>query len=108
MKAEIIKKLNLTRANFCLKEPNQHLTLYHYKKDIFIAESDLSDGVATLNLVYRKSSPNYYYSPLPSDYLLSMPNSEIDRGLNRNNQIADNLIITSPLVNNGPAEIDNR
>lgn len=94
MQEEIIKKLNLTRANVCLNEPFQCRTLYQYKKDIFMAELNLSDGVAPLNLVYRTNATNYY-SLLPSDYLLSMPNSEIDRGLNRNNQIADNHISIS-------------
>lgn len=89
MQEEIIKKLNLTNASFCLNEPFQHLSLYHYKKDIFIAKSDLNDGVSTLNLIYRTGAEDYY-SFLPSDYLLSLPNSEIDRGLNRNNQIAEN------------------
>jgi len=91
MQAEIIKKLNLTRTNFCLEEPYQYLTLYHYKKDVFIAELNLSDGVATLNLIYRTGTKGYY-SVLPCDLLLSLPNSEIDRGLNRNNQIPDNYI----------------
>lgn len=91
MQAEIIKKLNLTRANFCLEEPYQYLTLYHYKEGIFMAELDFSDGVTTLNLIYRTGAKDYY-ALLPSDFLLSLPNSEIDRGLNRNNPIADNRI----------------
>ncbi len=86
MQAEIIKKLNLTRANFCLEEPYQFLTLYHYKKDTFMAELDFSDGVTTLNLVYTTGAKDYY-SLLPSDFLLSLRNSEIDHGLNRNNKM---------------------
>ena len=49
-----------------------------------MAELDLSDGVATLNLIYRTGVKDYY-SALHSDLLLSLPNSEIDSGLNRNN-----------------------
>jgi hypothetical protein len=80
MQAKVIKKLNLTRANLCLKEPYQYLTLYHYKEDVFMAESNLSDGVSTLNIIYKTGSKDYCF--LPTDYLLSLPNSEIDCGLN--------------------------
>ncbi|MEO7048594.1 MAG: hypothetical protein ABI091_25060 [Ferruginibacter sp.] len=81
MQTEIIKKLNLTRANFSLKEPHQYLTLYYYKEDVFMAESNLSDGVATSNIIYRTGANNYCF--LPTDYLLSMPNTEIEVGLKR-------------------------
>jgi len=79
MNTEIIKKLNLTRAKFCLPLPYQNLILYHYKKDIYLADTGFSDGVSNVNLIYRSESDEY--TPMPDDYLLAVPNSEIDKGL---------------------------
>ena len=88
MQAKIIRKLNLKRANFCLEKPYQYLILYHYKKDIFMAESDLSDGIARQIVVYSTWTKEYSFPP--GDYLLRVSQTEIDYGLNKNNKILNN------------------
>jgi len=82
MNPEIIKKLNLTRADFCLDEPYQYLPLYFYKQGVFMAESNLFDGVAKQIIIYSKPD-DYHY--LPADYILAVSISEIDEGLRLNN-----------------------
>ena len=79
MNKELIKKLKLTRAKFCLPLPYQNLILYHYKKDIYMADTGFSDGVTNVNLIYRSEVD--HYTPMPDDYLLDVPNSLIDEGL---------------------------
>ena len=78
MNKEIIKKLNLTRADFCLGESYQYLTLYHYKKGVYMAETNWFDGVANTIIVFERPDN---YSAIPEDYILAMPISQIDMGL---------------------------
>jgi hypothetical protein len=49
-----------------------------FKEDIFMAESDLSDGIAKVIVVYRRNTKEYCF--LPADYLLIVSNAEIDCG----------------------------
>lgn len=76
MHLQIIKKLKLTRANFCL--PYQNLIWYHYKKDIYMADTGFSDGVSNVNLIYRNEVD--HYTAMPDDYILDVPVSLIDKG----------------------------
>jgi hypothetical protein len=78
MNIEIIRKLNLTRENFCLPEPYQYLNVYHYKKDVYMADTGFSDGVSNVNLIYRNEVD--HYNAMPDDYILDVPVSLIDKG----------------------------
>jgi len=79
MNSEIIEKLNLKKANFCLKPPYQDLIAYYYKKDVYIASTGFNDGISNINIIYRSEKEEY--SAMPDDYLLAVPMGDIDKGL---------------------------
>jgi len=76
---EIIKKLNLTRAEGCFHEPWQYLTKYHYKNDIYMGGG--VPGFPDTVLVYKEGIDEY--SLISDVFFIDTSIEEIEKGLNK-------------------------